>query len=361
MTAANPKPDAIAPLADAITASAASDPPGPTWPIAMVVFTMAYAAYVLVSLILGISLKLKVLIVLITGFVPTGVANPSLWRLESTLSLLYPLLVLAVIAPAIGLWRRRRWALWVLGSWAVANLLFMLGQVVIVIGMSMFSSSIMNWLLWRGPSFLWSTWLPAFVIIWISRPTIRRQFGQWVNGTLPIPRPTWAVVIGWLSIFHAVLGMIDIASRVAHAAVQVVVPVGGSLYNSLPVGASLADWLQWIWRVVNDLLPCLALAALAVPAIALLKRRPNAARLHVIGAAIVLVSVLAEPIVDVWQGFQFGHYWGPSVRSIIRDLIPTIYPLFLLIWFLRPEVKRKVAQWREPDTPDIMQAANERG
>jgi len=359
MTGANPQPDATAPPAEAITTPAAPDPAGPIWPITLAVFAMAHVAYTLVRLILGISLKLKVLIALITGFVPTGVANPSLWRLVSTLSLLYTLLGLTVIVPAIGLWRRRRWALWVLGSWAVANLLFVLGQVVI--GMSMFSTSIMNWLLWRGPSFLWSTWLPAFVIIWISRPTIRRQFGQWVNGTLPIPRPTWAVAIAWLSMFHAVMGMIDVASRVAHAAVQVVVPVDGSLYNSLPVGASLADWLEWIWRVVSDLLPCLALAALAVPAIALLKRRPNAARLHVIGAAIVLVSVLAGPIVNVWQGFQFDHYWGPSVRSIISDLIPTIYPLFLLFWFLRPGVKREVARWREPGGPAIIPAEDERG
>ncbi len=361
MTGANPQPAAAAPPdppADEVTASAAPAPARPIWPIALAVFSGAYAAHQMVEFFLGVLRNPKMWIGMMTGSAPIGLANSSQWRLRIAVWLLYQLLVLVVIAPAIGLWLRRRWALWALSSWAVATLLVVLA--IAVMSMWTLPMSAKSWLLMIAPGLLELTWLPAIVIIWISRPTIRRQFGQWVKGDLPAPLPIWAVIIGWLSMFHAVRGMVDVAGRVAQTVIQVVMTICGSLYGSLPMGASFNGWLGWVLTFVSGLLPHLAQAALVVPAIALLRRRPNAARLHVIGAAIVLGSVLAGPVVDALRGV---HYFsgGPSVWSSIRDLIPTIYPLFLLYWFLRPGVKREVALWREPDAPGTIPADSERG
>jgi len=363
MTGANPKPDKTVPPAypaGAIATPAAPDQAQPIWPIALAVFAAAYAAYELLRFILGILPNPKIWIEMVTGTVPFAGRTPSQWRLLSAVSLLHQLLVMGVIAPAIGLWLRRRWALWALGSWAVAALLLVLA--IYTINGWVFSFSAQAWLLAVWPIILRTTWLPAILLGWIVRQRTRHQFGRWVNGALPVPLPIWAVVIGWLSMFHAVRGIIESAITLVLAAIQAVMLLNGSLEGSLfPIGVTLdtSYWIRWIWMVVPVLLLCLAQAALVVPAIALLRHRPNAARLHVIGAIIVLCSLLAKPVIAALRGVHV--FPVPSVWSTVSDLIPTIYPLFLLFWFLRPRIRRQVARWQGLDAPDMIQAADERG
>jgi hypothetical protein len=189
--------------------------------------------------------------------------------------------------------------------------------------------------------------LPAGVLYFALRGQTRRQFRQWAQGAPSDAQPVWPVAIGWLSMYHAVTAMFILLANIGDDYVYL---------DQAPF------WDPRFWNVpaIIMTLPFLANAALVVPAIALLRRRPNAGQLHIAGALLVLVAVLAEPLVYCLEtGASLGR-WA-SIHSFFHLISSIVYPVFLVSWFLRSAVERQVAQWRGPDALGIIPARNERG
>ena len=148
--------------------------------------------------------------------------------------------------------------------------------------------------------------------------------------------------------FHAFRGLTDLVRSVTL-----------SVTGYYDVRVVTEDATFWGIFIISRLLPLLLTAALAVPAFALLKRRPVSARLHAIVSYLIVSSLLAGPLLDALQGAPAAVHLT-CIWLVIPDAIRGIYPLFILFWFLRPRIRRQVALWQEPDGPAIIPAEDER-
>jgi hypothetical protein len=181
-------------------------------------------------------------------------------------------------------------------------------------------------------------------------------------------RPVWAAVIGVLSI---VLASFELAQFV-----QAVI-IWSSAGVSWRIGSA--------WQVATHetgVISCvvvgfwLSAGLLLAAGISLLRRAP-AARLHLPYAVLRLI-VIAVMTVTILYHFQDGlssmkrlaslpnapcRIPGPVaiwLAVLFGALVTAAYPVFLLIWFARPIVRRRVAAWArrgDSDPPD----AKERG
>jgi len=240
-------------------------------------------------------------------------------------------LMLVLIVGAIGLLRRRRWAIWWMGGWSIVYFLFALFCTIFSILSYWECLRHKSNIAWWVVSFLSSTsLLPVGTLILLGRTATRGQFHDWTNSSLPTHRPIWPSVIGWLSVFHSARAIAWLVAGIARQVVGSMVEPGHWSGNGL-------------WRLLNNL-PLLTAAALIVPAILLLRRRRGAIGLHLACALLVLVALVVGQI--ILFGFRM-----PTILSrwfLSQAVLPAIYPLFLLVWFVRPSVWRQVSRWRRP-------------
>jgi len=318
-----------------------------TWPIALASWAFADAAYWLASSILRVAPILDDVIGAVTGSIPIHwTAQTALsMRIQAGLIGSAPLVAGMLFALSVALYRRRRWALGALVVWVVVYLLYQGAWTLS--RMLVYHSMPWSNLTWQAACYrVQDLLLPAAVLYFALRGQARRQFRQWVQ-SVPSAQPVWPVVIGWISMYHAVVAMFGLLAHI------------GDDYVNLDLAPF---WAPAFWNVtaITLALPSLARAALVVPAWALLKRRPNAGTLHIAGAMLVLVAMLAEPLVfGLNAGVSFSR-WA-SLHSFSRLISSIVYPVFLVSWFLRSAIERQVAQWRTPDAPAIIPAENERG
>jgi hypothetical protein len=332
----------------AIDLSPTPSPFGLTWPIALAAWAFADAAYWLASSILRVAPNLDTVIGAVTGSIPireTAQTALSI-RMQAGLIGSAPLIAATLLLFSVAMYMRRRWALRALAVWVVVYLLYEGGWTLsrVLVDHSMPWSH----LTWQAVCHrLQDLLLPAGVMYFALRGQTRRQFRQWAQGAPSTAQPVWPVAIGWVSMYHAVIAMFGLLAHI------------GDEYVYL-------DWAPFwdpgFWNVPAIILalPSLARAALVVPAIALLKRRPNAGRLHIAGALMVLAALLAEPLIYCLDtGASLGR-WA-SVHSFSNLISSIVYPVFLVFWFLRSAVERQVAQWPGPDAAAIIPPTNERG
>jgi hypothetical protein len=90
------------------------------------------------------------------------------------------------------------------------------------------------------------------------------------------------------------------------------------------------------------------------------RRRPGAGWLHVVCASLMLASLAAEPAFYYLQRVTLAST-SFYVWFVVRKVVSVVYPLFLLVWFLRPAIRSQVAQWPRPGRAGIIPAENERG
>jgi hypothetical protein len=319
-------------------------PFGLTWPIALASWAFADAAYWLASSILRIAPILDDVIGAVTGSIPihhTAQTALSI-RIQAGLIGLAPLVAGMLFAFSVALYRRRRWALGALAVWAVVYLLYQgawtLSEVLV------YHSMPWSRLTWQAACHrVRDLLLPAGVLYFALSGQARRQFRQWAQAA-PSAQPVWPVVIGWVSMYHAVIAMFVVLAHI------------GDNYVNLDL-APFWDPAFWNVLAITLALPSLANAALVVPAIALLKRRPSAGRLHIAGAMLVLVALLAEPLVYCLDTGASLDRWA-SVHSLSSLISSIVYPVFLVSWFLRSAVERQVAQWRRPEAQAAIPAEN---
>jgi hypothetical protein len=315
-------------------------PFGLTWPIALAAWAFADAAYWLAQSILRVAPNLNTVIGAITGSIPireTAQTALSI-RMQAGLIGSAPLIAATLLLFSVAMYMRRRWALGALAVWVVVYLLYEGGWTLSRMVADQTFRMPWSHLTWQAVCHrLQDLLLPAGVLYFALRGQTRRQFRQWAQGAPSDAQPAWPTAIGWISMYHAVIAMFGLWAHI------------GDEYVYL-------DWAPFwdpgFWNVPAIILalPSLARAALVVPAIALLKRRPNAGRLHIAGALLVLAALLAEPLIYCLDtGASLGR-WA-SVHSFSGLISSIVYPVFLVFWFLRSAVERQVAQWPGPGAP----------
>jgi hypothetical protein len=192
----------------------------------------------------------------------------------------------------------------------------------------------------------------------MAPPTEQGPLGQ------PGPPGAWPTVIGVIEIVFGVLG-----------AIRGVFGIFGPLLMELlagfiPKDASGAATFEIQRKVTADWAPVLiALAAvslgvavlLLIAGINLCRRRPSGANLSVLWAALKSALALGNAIVGYFvqadtleamrQAGQTTAGFGGLANSfalagvVIGLLWALALPVFVLIWFARPAIKREVAGW----------------
>ena len=130
------------------------------------------------------------------------------------------------------------------------------------------------------------------------------------------PKPLWPVVIGTVSMALAVRELLDFVVRAANWYV-----VTQEYGLSVSIGNT-------VLVCTNVILAIFLLGA----GYRLARRRKH--HLHIV-YALVYVGFVA---IGIW------HYRN-HIRTLAWLVTALVYPMFLLIWFSRPRIRRQVAQW----------------
>ena len=176
---------------------------------------------------------------------------------------------------------------------------------------------------------------PAGLLVWFARPRVWRQLTAWVGSRAAYDGPIWPHVIGALSVLHAAMAVPYLVG-VVFSFIRWTLPLEQSLSFT---GVNLAGILQ----ALPSLIPVLQIA-LAAAGVLLWRRRPSGRRLHLACAFWLLIIAAAYPflMIDVpCTTFSVRN----ALQPVYRATTWAIYPVFLLIWFTRPKVKRQVRGW----------------
>ena len=159
----------------------------------------------------------------------------------------------------------------------------------------------------------------------------------------PAPEPPgtlWPRVIGVLSIVLAGQSMLRLLGLMIQVTIALLTGQGG--FGSLLGGFG--------WSTIYALnavgMPALGVV-LMVGGFLLYRRHRVGARLHVIYAipAILLAGAFPVAYIGMW-----GPRWGPQSLFAISGAVwgattTGIYPVFLLVWFGRANIRRQVRAW----------------
>jgi hypothetical protein len=185
---------------------------------------------------------------------------------------------------------------------------------------------------------------PLFVVIWFSRRRVRRQMVPWRAAAPVYSRPIWPAVIAALSLIKAGMDALRAIGDTSRLLGWLVFPVNG---------LGRPAWATTL-AVLEILGPLSAL--LLVPAgIALWQRRRWGATVHLVWAgaasAALMAWLLGGAMVRGPWVWPFGQAFDVTVRML--------YPVFVLIWFTRPRVRRQVAAWGGPERDAALAAPRE--
>jgi len=155
------------------------------------------------------------------------------------------------------------------------------------------------------------------------------------------PAPIWPTVLGVLSI---VLGVETIVSGAGWLEARIILNAVGLGDGAPTVGGLRAAILLGMraWQVLDAILLIVAGALLA-------RRRPAGGALHVIYAVARIAELLALPFAR-WMGYS--DVWVSDYRiymtaqAVGGTLIGLAFPIFLLVWFRRPDIRRHLAAYR---------------
>jgi hypothetical protein len=177
---------------------------------------------------------------------------------------------------------------------------------------------------------------PAFVVVWFSRRPVRRQMAGWRATAPAYSRPVWPAVIAAISLIKVGMDVVRSAAGTSMLLSRLVFPHD---YRFGRLGAwTIASWVLAILGSLS--------ALLLVPAgIALWRRRRWGATIHLVWVGAASAALVASVLTGAMEG-------GPWVWSFSRPYYATIrmiYPVFVLIWFTRPRVRRQVAAWGGPE------------
>lgn len=160
--------------------------------------------------------------------------------------------------------------------------------------------------------------------------------GQPRHPETPPPLQTWPTVIGVLSIVHgACVGLV-----IAMGTIGAVARLGQPAPD--PASARIAGRLCAICSV------WLLSAQGIVAGIQALRRRPSARSAHLAYGLLGLLPACGYVFALTAMG-RAGSLSAFLVIVIVAAfLLISAYPLFALVWFLRPTIRRQVQEWDRP-------------
>ncbi len=144
--------------------------------------------------------------------------------------------------------------------------------------------------------------------------------------------PTWAKVIGVISIIFGGLGLLCTPINLMNIRAN---PQVREMFGPQLITA----------QTVTGLASVVSAALLLAGGIYLLKRRRVGVALHYVAAIVNLVLIAANLVamLTMAPGGRMGML--VSVPTILGTILGAAYPVFLLIWLSRPTVKADVANW----------------
>jgi hypothetical protein len=184
---------------------------------------------------------------------------------------------------------------------------------------------------------------PFFLLVWFRRRRIRRQFRTWrrypAAATARATGTVWPRALGAVSMLlggKLLFGSLWSASYpVWNSLLQIQWPMsanapsvifhalGGALGGLLMV----AGWLLW-------------------------HRRRGAAVCHLIYAVAFVIATLGWPVLAssatlFWQGLSGLSRYYYLALMVGSGLLALAFPVFLLVWFLRPKIRAQVKSWSQ--------------
>jgi len=155
----------------------------------------------------------------------------------------------------------------------------------------------------------------------------------------PRKTPSWAIVIGVISIVLAGLALICTPISLA---VTALIPEGTEVYECYP------PWYR-TYTMFTAMLGIVMAVVLLLAGISLLRRRNIAAALHlaygVISAIMVILNIgimaASIDIPEVPDATKPGLIGG-----MIGSFIGLVYPVFLIVWFMRRKIREEMANWQ---------------
>ncbi|MGB2822372.1 MAG: hypothetical protein WBF17_15410 [Phycisphaerae bacterium] len=195
--------------------------------------------------------------------------------------------------------------------------------------------------------------LPAFVLIWFARPAVRQEVAGWRrrgDSRRPADGPRWPWIVAAASLATA---YVDLSAGIQH--VVGLIHMVRSIAQASGVGLTGALGQVSTWSLPS--MAVLSIAPLLVAgAILLLKRRRLAVWPHLIwaGLRLLLLLVYAATAYGVLRWVFTGLYLPPSL--VLADVFCRmgrlgLYPMFLLIWFLHPRIRRELRAWAAKRAP----------
>jgi hypothetical protein len=156
---------------------------------------------------------------------------------------------------------------------------------------------------------------------------------------LPPRQPVWPKVIGIISVVLASLGLVC-------TPISLFLGMRGA--NAEEALKYFPDW--WLaYTTVSCIVGILQAILLLAAGIVVLLKRPAGRVLHLVYAVITIVLGMASSAIGA-TGLVTADMPAPikisvAVGVFIGVLVGMIYPVFLLIWFLRPRIRDQVAAW----------------
>jgi hypothetical protein len=187
---------------------------------------------------------------------------------------------------------------------------------------------------------------------------------------LPPERPTWPLVIGWISVSWSVIfGFCCMGWGIVGLAVFLPMGVENMKKADPSMDVSLPPQMQLGPAMIAMLGTGVLLSLVLLVAGALtISRKPAGRTAHIIYAVLSIISVIASSIYQFMQipalrQFRADHPGNPFVKPspmgegfdyfgpVIGLVIGMVFPAFILIWFL---VSKRGKGPMDVDTPDIV-------
>ena len=176
------------------------------------------------------------------------------------------------------------------------------------------------------------------------------------QGELPPPqRSSWPTVVGILGVIYSCMGVLGVFCGLAY---PFVLPWYFDFLRDMGMPEEDVQALDSSmppigWTVLANLVGLVLVILLFVGCLKLLRRQALGAKLctlwgwivipwTLVATAITLVLVLGAPAPSSNPGQQIGAVIG----VVIGLVLGLVFPVFMVIWFLRPTIKSQVAQWR---------------
>jgi len=163
------------------------------------------------------------------------------------------------------------------------------------------------------------------------------------------PPTRWPLVIGILSIVLASLGIV---------CTPVSVVMNQFNPQSQRMMAGMPPWFG-TYQIVSGVVGVCVAILLLVAGIQTLRRQPSGRTLHITYGALAMLLAIVGLTLSVMI-FTQAHV-EPPVRQFSLAIMPCTavmvfaYPVFLLVWFLRPKIAKEVAGWRGTHVADLPQ------